>query len=77
MCGDKGPEQLLVDYILSNYSRLGRPVKDPQKAVNVSIELSVTELISMVRIQCHSKSFSNKDISSIHLLCAVCLEDKN
>ena len=46
---EKGPEQFLAEYLLSNYSSLGRPVKDPKEAVNVSIQLYLTELISMVR----------------------------
>ena len=46
---DKGPEQLLAEYLLSNYSSLGRPVKDPKEAINVSIQFYLTELISMVR----------------------------
>ena len=47
------PEQLLMKHILTNHSRIGRPVMDPQKAVKVSVQLHLSQLIRMVTFFFH------------------------
>ena len=55
------PEQTLMNHILANHSTYGRPIQDPDQAVNVSIQLYLTQILRMV-----SKRFYldfNEDIS--------------
>ena len=42
------PEQILMNHIFTNHSTYGRPIQDPEQAVNVSIQLYLTQLIRMV-----------------------------
>ena len=37
-----------MNHILANHSTYGRPVQDPDQAVNVSIQLYLTQMLRMV-----------------------------
>ena len=46
----KGVENQLIQRILSNYSRYGRPIADISRPVHVSISFYLTQLMSLVSI---------------------------
>ena len=45
---DMGLESELINKILSNYSKFGRPIADVSKPVNVTISFFLTQLMSLV-----------------------------
>ena len=42
------PEQLVIRHLLSNHSKDGRPIEDPRQSVNVTIQLYLAELLTLV-----------------------------
>lgn len=44
------PEQKLVEHMLTDHSKRGRPVENPLQAMNVTIQFFLSELISVVSI---------------------------
>lgn len=49
-----GVENRLIQNLLANYSRWGRPIADVSKPVQVSITFYLTQLMSLVRVGKHS-----------------------
>ena len=42
------PEQLVIKHLLTNHSKDGRPIQDPRQSVNVTIQLYIAELLTLV-----------------------------